>query len=68
MAAGVLSAAGFLSGAGLTSAATLAQRVIHNSANGDLWYDQDGLGGLASVRFANIGAGTAIGPADFFGT
>ena len=67
MAAGFLAASGFLSGAGLTSAATAAQRVIHNSTTGDLYYDQDGLGGLASVRFANIGAGTAVFYSDFFG-
>ena len=67
MAAGFLSAAAFLSGAGLTAAASAAQRVIHNSANGDLWWDQDGAGGLASVRFANIGAGQAVFNYDFFG-
>ncbi len=67
MAAGSLAATGFLSGAGLTSAATAAQRVIHNSTTGDLYYDQDGAGGLASVRFANIGAGTAVFNYDFFG-
>ena len=67
MTAGFLSANGFLSGAGLTSAATAAQHVIHNSATGDLYYDQDGLGGLASVRFANIGAATSVASFDFFG-
>ena len=67
MAAGFLTAAGFVSGAGLTSAATAAQRVIHNNSNGDLWYDLDGSGGLASVRFANIGAANAIFYYDFYG-
>ena len=67
MAAGFLTAAGFRSGAGLTAAATSAQRVIHNSSNGDLWYDSDGAGGLASVRFANIGAGNAVFYYDFYG-
>ena len=66
MAAGFLAASGFLSGAGLISAATAAQRVIHNSTTGDLYYDQDGVGGLASVRFANIGA-AAVFNYDFFG-
>ena len=66
MVAGTLAATGFLSGAGLTSAATAAQRVIHNSTTGDLYYDQDGAGGLGSVRFANIGA-AAIFNYDFFG-
>ena len=61
-------AAAFLSGAGLTSAATTAQRVIHDSTTGDLYWDQDGAGGfLPSVRFANIGAGTAVFYYDFYG-
>jgi Ca2+-binding RTX toxin-like protein len=67
MAAGFLAASAFLSGAGLTAAADAAQRVIVNTTNGDLWWDQDGAGGLASVRFANIGAGQAVFNYDFFG-
>ena len=68
MPAGFLAAAAFLSGAGLTSAATTAQRVIHDSTTGDLYWDQDGAGGfLPSVRFANIGAGTAVFYYDFYG-
>ena len=68
MTAGFLAATAFLSGAGLTSAATAAQRVIVNETNGDLWWDQDGVGGIASVRFANIGAGYhPIFNYDFFG-
>ena len=68
MTAGFLAATAFLSGAGLTSAATAAQRVIVNETNGDLWWDQDGVGGIASVRFANIGAGFhPILNYDFFG-
>ena len=67
MASGFLITAAFLSGAGLTSAATAAQRVIHNTANGDLWWDQDGAGGLASVRLASVGAGAAVFYYDFFG-
>ena len=67
MPAGFLAAAGFRSAAGATSALTAAQRVIHNSTTGDLYWDVDGAGGVASVRFANIGAGTAAFNYDFFG-
>ena len=67
MAAGTLAVSAFLSGAGLTAAATAAQHVIVNTTNGDLWWDQDGVGGIASVRFASIGAGQAVFYYDFFG-
>ena len=67
MAAGFLAAAGFRSAAGATSALTAAQRVIHNASTGDLYYDADGAGGAASVRFANIGAGQPVFYYDFFG-
>jgi serralysin len=67
MAAGFLAASAFIGGTGLTSAVNAAHRVIFNTTNGDLWWDQDGLGGIASVRFANIGAGQAIFNYDFFG-
>ena len=55
----------FRSAAGAVSAAG-AERIVHNSTTGDLYYDADGLGGVASVRFANIGAGTAVFNYDFF--
>ena len=67
MAPGFLAASAFLSGADLTAAATAAQRVVVNTTNGDLWWDQDGVGGIASVRFANIGAGHSIVNYDFYG-
>lgn len=65
LAAGILGAAQFGIGAGLTSAANASQRIIVNSTNGDVYFDVDGIGGAASVRFANIGAGTAISRSDF---
>jgi serralysin len=66
LATGFADASAFLSGAGATSATTAAQRFIHDSTTGDLYFDIDGVGGQAAVRFANIGAGTAIQSYDFF--
>ena len=67
MPAGFLAAAGFRSAAGAVTALTAAQHVIHNSTTGDLYWDVDGAGGALAVRFANIGAGTAIFNYDFYG-
>jgi Ca2+-binding RTX toxin-like protein len=60
--AGSLSAAAFRIGA---SAADASDRIIYNSANGALYFDADGLGGTAQVRFANIGTGLALDNLDF---
>jgi Ca2+-binding RTX toxin-like protein len=53
-----LAATAFCAGAGVVAATTQAQRIIYNSTSGDLYYDQDGVGGLAAVKLAVIGAGT----------
>lgn len=66
LASGYLSSSGFLSAAGAQSAATASQRIIHNTATGDVWFDADGVGGTAAVRFASIGPGTAVFNHDFF--
>ncbi|MFN0194174.1 MAG: calcium-binding protein [Aestuariivirga sp.] len=63
IATGFLSAAAFHAGAAATTA---AHRIIYNSALGDVFYDRDGLGGVAQVWFANIGVGTALTQADIF--
>jgi len=52
--AGTLLAAQFLSGAGATSATNANQRFIYNTTNGGLWFDVDGVGGIASVRLATL--------------
>ena len=51
-----LNAAEFRSGAGVTTANAAAQRIIFNTTNGDLYYDRDGTGGVAPVRFARLQA------------
>ena len=47
-------------------AAIEAERIVHNPLTGGLHWDADGLGGVGPVRFANIGAGTAVLNFDFF--
>jgi Ca2+-binding RTX toxin-like protein len=62
-AAGALSAAAFRAGA---AAADSSDRVIYNSATGQLLYDADGSGAGAAVLFGTVAAGTAITVADFW--
>lgn len=64
--AGFLASGAFRSGNGAQSASNGAEQIIHDALTGDLYYDADGAGGLAAVRFANIGVGTSIFNYDFF--
>jgi Ca2+-binding RTX toxin-like protein len=66
MTTGYLDASAFLSGAGATAATTAAQRIIYNSTTGDVYYDADGAGGAAAVKFATIGAGNPAFNTDFY--
>lgn len=66
LAAGFLDAAAFLSGAGATAGTTAAHRFVHDSTTGDIYFDADGAGGAAAVKFSNIGAGTAIQNYDLY--
>ncbi|NOT81739.1 MAG: hypothetical protein HOP01_03295 [Gallionella sp.] len=63
--AGTLSAAGFGSGAGMTDATTINQHIIYNATSGGLYYDADGVGGVASVQFATLVGVPAVTAADF---
>ena len=63
---GFLAADAFLSGAGATEAATADERIIQDSSTGALYFDADGLGGAAAVKFATIGIGAALFSWDFY--
>jgi Ca2+-binding RTX toxin-like protein len=62
-AAHVLDAAAFVIGAAATNA---SQHIIYNSATGNLFFDDDGLGGHAQQQFAHLDTGLAMTNNDFF--
>ncbi|PHR89688.1 MAG: hypothetical protein COA80_17050 [Leeuwenhoekiella sp.] len=62
LAVGTLSAAAFRIGA---AAADASDRIIYNSATGDLFYDSDGNGAAAAVLFAHLSTGLAMTNAEF---
>ena len=43
-----------------------AHRIIYDDATGDVFYDSDGSGGTAAIRFAQVSAGLALTNFDFF--
>jgi Ca2+-binding RTX toxin-like protein len=45
---------------------TAGDRIVYDQSTGDVFYDRDGVGGVAQVRFANIGIGTVLGANDIF--
>jgi serralysin len=52
---------------GFGSAATTAyQRIIYNKNTGELFYDEDGVGGVAQIKFADIAAGLDLKHGHFF--
>jgi len=59
---GTLSSAAFHKG---TSAADADDRIIYDKASGALYYDPDGLGGLAQIQFARFDGGTKLKASDF---
>lgn len=63
-----LDALQFRAGAGFTSGATTAHRVIYDTDTGSLFYDRDGSGAAASVKFAVLNDAPSIGVGDIFVT
>jgi Ca2+-binding RTX toxin-like protein len=60
--AGELAASAFTTG---TQATTAAQNIIYDSAHGYLYYDADGSGGAAAIKFATLSSGLALTNHDF---
>ena len=62
LALGDLSAGAFHIG---PAAADASDRIIYDSASGNLYFDHDGLGGDAQIRFAKLAIGLALDNLDF---
>ena len=48
-----------------TAAADATDRVIYDSATGNIYYDADGTGATAQILFATVDPGTSLTYADF---
>jgi serralysin len=59
---GALNPNAFVAG---TAAADASDRIIYNSATGQLLYDADGVGGVAAVQFAILDNHAALAASDF---
>ncbi|MEI5682321.1 MULTISPECIES: M10 family metallopeptidase C-terminal domain-containing protein [unclassified Mesorhizobium] len=63
LALGKLAASAFHVG---TSAHDASDRIIYNKTTGDLWFDKDGIGGAAAVKFATLTPGLGLSAGEFF--
>jgi Ca2+-binding RTX toxin-like protein len=61
---GTLAASAFRTG---STAVDGDDRIIYDSATGEVFYDADGVGGVAQILFATVDPGTALTNADFVG-
>jgi uncharacterized delta-60 repeat protein len=66
-AAGAMNAAQFHAGAGLTGSTSIAQGVgiYYNTTTGGLYYDADGFGGSAAVKFTSVIGNTVLTATSF---
>jgi serralysin len=62
---GGLAASAFVANA-TGQAGSAAHRIIYETDTGNLYYDRDGAGGAAAVKFAELNSGLAMTHADFF--
>ncbi len=61
---GVQAPGAFFAAPGATTAAAADDRVIYNTTNGNLYYDVDGIGGVASIQIATLTGAPALTAAD----
>ena len=66
IAPGTLAADAFHSAAGATEASDTDDRIVYDTTTGELYYDADGLGGVAAVKFAVLDNQAALTHDDFF--
>lgn len=64
IAGGTLAPGAFRAG---TAAVDAGDRILYDSATGQIRYDPDGVGGAAAILFAKVDPGTALTNADFVG-
>jgi Ca2+-binding RTX toxin-like protein len=62
LATGTLAASAFRVG---TAATDASDRIMYNDDTGGLFFDKDGVGGAAQVRFATLDADLAMSNAEF---
>lgn len=55
----------FASGAGFTSAQDVTDRLIYNTTDGRLYFDEDGVGGAAAIQIAILTGRPALSAGDF---
>ena len=65
LAVGQLSATAFWSAAGAVTGHDTSDRIVYNSTTGDLYYDADGNGAGAAVKFATLTGHPVLTNADF---
>jgi Ca2+-binding RTX toxin-like protein len=54
----------FLSASGATTALDASTKIVYDSANGNLYYDADGVGGIAAVHFVTLAGAPTLSAAD----